>query len=246
MPFPIAPPRERRIVAKIEELFSDLDAGVAALERAKAKLKRYRATVLKAAVEGKLTEEWRAEHPPKETAAQLLERILKERRRNGNRSNWLDSRRLARSPRPIGKRNTRNRSGLTIEPSGSAGRLVLGDGGTVLISGNRWSHVPAVKPFRLLERQYPLAEGRVTSNRQNHGTKERIRTRFGDTAVLRCIGGANSLIGMIGSGNTRGQVSILGHGRVQQSILLCSNLAVISVPMPTGVHLQAWSQYGGS
>ena len=54
---------------------------MAALERAKAKLKRYRAAVLKAAVEGKLTEAWRANHPPKETASQLLERILKERRR---------------------------------------------------------------------------------------------------------------------------------------------------------------------
>src|SRR5205085_1949890 len=31
---------QRRIVAKIEELFSDLDAGVAALKRAKANLKR--------------------------------------------------------------------------------------------------------------------------------------------------------------------------------------------------------------
>jgi type I restriction enzyme S subunit len=55
---PVAPLNEqRRIVAKIEELFSDLDAGVAALKRAKANLKRYRAAVLKAAVEGKLTEE---------------------------------------------------------------------------------------------------------------------------------------------------------------------------------------------
>ena len=80
-PCRVAPTNEqRRIVAKIEELFSDLDAGVAALERAKAKLKRYRAAVLKAAVEGKLTEEWRAQHPSKETASQLLERILKERR----------------------------------------------------------------------------------------------------------------------------------------------------------------------
>jgi len=53
--FPLAPLNEqRRIVEKIEELFSDLDAGVAALERAKANLKRYRAAVLKAAVEGKL------------------------------------------------------------------------------------------------------------------------------------------------------------------------------------------------
>ena len=71
---------QRRIVAKIEELFSDLDAGVAALKRAKANLKRYRASVLKAAVEGKLTEEWRAKHPAKEPASALLVRILEERR----------------------------------------------------------------------------------------------------------------------------------------------------------------------
>jgi type I restriction enzyme S subunit len=55
--FPVPPVNEqRRIVAKLEEPFSDLDAGVAALERAQANLKRYRAAVLKAAVEGRLSE----------------------------------------------------------------------------------------------------------------------------------------------------------------------------------------------
>jgi type I restriction enzyme S subunit len=79
-PFRVAPMREQqRIVAKIEELFSDLDAGVAALKRAQANIKRYRAAVLKAAVEGKLTEQWRAENPPSEPASVLLERILAER-----------------------------------------------------------------------------------------------------------------------------------------------------------------------
>lgn len=72
---------QQRIVAKIEELFSDLDAGVAALKRAKANLKRYRASVLKAAVEGKLTEQWRAKHPATEPASALLARILLERRK---------------------------------------------------------------------------------------------------------------------------------------------------------------------
>ena len=53
---PLPPPNEqRRIVEKIEELFSDLEAGVAALTRARANLKRYRASVLKAAVEGSLS-----------------------------------------------------------------------------------------------------------------------------------------------------------------------------------------------
>jgi type I restriction enzyme S subunit len=78
---PIAPIAEQdRIADKLDELMSDLDAGVAALQRAKANLKRYRAAVLKAAVEGKLTEEWRTEHPDDEPASKLLERILAKRR----------------------------------------------------------------------------------------------------------------------------------------------------------------------
>jgi type I restriction enzyme S subunit len=72
---------QERIVAKIEELFSDLDAGVAALQRVRANLKRYRASVLKAAVEGKLTAAWRAEQRDLEPASELLRRILSERRR---------------------------------------------------------------------------------------------------------------------------------------------------------------------
>jgi len=54
-PFPLAPLVEQRlIVSKIEELFSQLDAGVAGLKRAQAALKRYRGSVLKAAFEGRL------------------------------------------------------------------------------------------------------------------------------------------------------------------------------------------------
>ena len=78
---PLAPFAEQhRIVAAIEQQFTRLDAGIAALRQVRAKLKRYRASVLKAAVEGKLTEAWRAEHPATEPASVLLERILKERR----------------------------------------------------------------------------------------------------------------------------------------------------------------------
>jgi type I restriction enzyme, S subunit len=78
---PLPPlPEQQRIVAAIEQQFTRLDAAVAALKRAQIKLKRYRAAVLKAAVEGKLTEEWRAGHPATESASLLLERILKERR----------------------------------------------------------------------------------------------------------------------------------------------------------------------
>lgn len=70
-----------RIVAKLDELFSDLDAGVAALKKAKANLKRYRAGRLMAAVDGTLTADWRATHRVSQTGSQLLEQILAERRR---------------------------------------------------------------------------------------------------------------------------------------------------------------------
>ena len=80
-PFPIAPLSEQhRIVAKIEELFIKLDAGKEELLQAKARLKRYRQAVLKAAMEGQLTEDWRREHGGEiEPASVLLDRILRER-----------------------------------------------------------------------------------------------------------------------------------------------------------------------
>jgi type I restriction enzyme S subunit len=84
-PFPVAPQQEQdRIVAEIEALFTDLDAAVAALRRVQANLKRYRASVLKAACEGRLVpteaEIARKERRTYETGEQLLARILKERR----------------------------------------------------------------------------------------------------------------------------------------------------------------------
>lgn len=74
---PLAPLKaQRRIVEEIEEQFTQLDAGVAALKRVEANLRRYKAAVLKAAVEGRLTEKWRAEHPDVEPASDARQRII--------------------------------------------------------------------------------------------------------------------------------------------------------------------------
>lgn len=52
---PVPPlPEQRRIVAEIEKQFTRLEAGMSALRRVQANLKRYRAAVLKAACEGRL------------------------------------------------------------------------------------------------------------------------------------------------------------------------------------------------
>ena len=76
--------QQKRIVAEIEKHFSRLDEAVANLKRVKANLKRYKAAVLKAAVEGKLTEDWRKAHLHLEPASELLKRILAERRAKWN------------------------------------------------------------------------------------------------------------------------------------------------------------------
>ena len=79
---PIAPPDQQKlIVAEIEKQFSRLDEAVVSLKRVKVNLKRYKAAVLKAAVEGKLTEDWRKANPSVEPASELLKRILVERKK---------------------------------------------------------------------------------------------------------------------------------------------------------------------
>jgi type I restriction enzyme S subunit len=82
---PLAPlPEQRRVVLEIEKQFTRLEAGVGALSRVQANLKRYRAAVLKAAVEGRLVpaeaELARREGRSYEPASELLKRILAQRR----------------------------------------------------------------------------------------------------------------------------------------------------------------------
>jgi type I restriction enzyme S subunit len=83
--FRLAPKAEQeRIVAEVEKQLTRLDAAVAALKRVQANLKRYRASVLKTACEGRLVpteaELARKEGRSYEPASELLKRILQERR----------------------------------------------------------------------------------------------------------------------------------------------------------------------
>lgn len=79
---PLPPlPEQQRIAETLEELLSDLDAGVAELKAAQRKLAQYRQSLLKAAMDGALSADWRAAHgKPQEAGSELLQRILSERR----------------------------------------------------------------------------------------------------------------------------------------------------------------------
>lgn len=71
---------QHRIVAKIDELFSELDTGIENLKKALTQLSTYRRAVLKHAFEGKLTAQWReANKDTLETSEQLFARIKSQR-----------------------------------------------------------------------------------------------------------------------------------------------------------------------
>ncbi len=90
---------QRRIVTAIETQLPRLDAAFAWLKRAKANVKHARASVLKAAVEGRLVHTEaalaRAEHREYEPASTLLASILSERRARGADSGTKGASKLA-------------------------------------------------------------------------------------------------------------------------------------------------------
>lgn len=95
---------QKRIVAKIEELFTKLDAGVASLQVAQAQLKTYRQALLKHAFEGKLTAQWRADNADKlEDAQTLLQRIQTKRqaRHQAELAAWEANGKQGQKPRPL-------------------------------------------------------------------------------------------------------------------------------------------------
>lgn len=100
----LAPVSEQaRIVEALDSYLSRLDAAVASLERVQAKLRLYRASVLKAAVEGRLVpteaELARQEQRDYEPASVLLERILMERRRRWEEAELARLQKAGKAPR---------------------------------------------------------------------------------------------------------------------------------------------------
>ena len=80
---PLPPLAEQhRIVAKLETLFTQLDAAVDSLKKAQGQLHRYRQSILKAAFEGELIKEWRAEQTNK---------LQSTNNSNGLTQNWQET-----------------------------------------------------------------------------------------------------------------------------------------------------------
>lgn len=70
---------QKRIVVRIDALFAEIEEGEAALASARKGLETFRRALLKSAVTGDLTKDWRAANPPTESGQDLLTRISRER-----------------------------------------------------------------------------------------------------------------------------------------------------------------------
>jgi type I restriction enzyme, S subunit len=175
VPVPLAPVAEqRRIVARVDALFADVAEGEAALAEARKGLSSFRRALLKAAVTGELTKDWRAANPATETGHDLLARIARDRASKGVPA--------ARSRRTVDARLL-DTSSLPQLPAGWAWATVnevkAGDQRNgISISGS--PSPPGVKAMRLdaltarglnldAVRYIPLPEDRIENYRVNIG-----------------------------------------------------------------------------
>ena len=239
---PVAPAAEQtRIVAKLEELLSDLDAGVAELKTAQKKLVQYRQSLLKAAVEGVLTAGWRRHNTPAETGAQLLDRILAERRARWEARQFAKFEAQGKAP----PKDWQKKYPEPVQPD-TAELPELPEGWVWSCLGQCFHVAVGATPSRK-EPDYwggeiPwVSSGEVRFERIST-TKETI-TPFGlDNSSTQLNPKGSVMLGMIGEGKTRGQVAILGIEAANNQ-----NCAAIWVPEtdvpPEFVYAWLWSRY---
>lgn len=233
--------QQARIVAKLEELMADLDAGVAELKAAQKKLAQYRQSLLKAAVEGALTADWRAQNPATETGPQLLERILKERR-----ARW-EAKQLAKFA-DQGKTPPKDWQKGCAEPAkpDTSGLPELPEGWVWASLGQCFHVAVGATPSRKEPTYWGgdipwVSSGEVRFNRITD-TKERITNDGLNNSSTQINPTGSVLLGMIGEGKTRGQVAILDIDAANNQN--CAAIWVRESGMSTEyVYFWLWSQY---
>ena len=231
IPFPPLP-EQRRIVAEIEKQFTRLDASVAALRRTQANLKRYRASVLRAACSGELVpteaELARAEGREYEPASVLLERILVERR-----AHWEAQ---------------EKRRGTYKEPAAPdvSDLPTLPEGWVNSTMGQCFEVYVGATPRRNREDYWGgeiawVSSSEVAFNRIT-ATRETITAAGYDNASVNLHPKGTVLLGMIGEGKTRGQVAILDIPACNSQNSAALRVSEVSLP-PGFVFYYLMGQY---
>lgn len=210
---------QKRIVAKIEELFSELDAGEQSLRDARKQLTLYRQSLLKQAFEGKLTETWRQQNPDKlQDPKTLLARIQQERnsRHQQQLQTWQQDVEQWEQNGKVDKKPTKPRPYLDVTPLSSEELALLADLPEIwqwTKIGHLFGVFVGATPKRTDSTYWNgsipwVSSGEVTFCRINK-TKEHI-TEEGLKNTSTSIHPIGTIIlAMIGEGKTRGQAAIL-------------------------------------
>lgn len=189
LPIPMPPLAERRrIVARIDALFAEIAEGEAALAAARNGLDTFRRALLKAAVTGELTKDWREANPVGETGQDFLDRIAKDRAR---RATGKRSRRIADSQQVDAATLQELPPGWTWASLGELGEIV---GGATVDQKRRPADpvtVPYLRVANVQRGHVDLSEvKRITVERT---TAQKLQLRRGD--VLLNEGGDRDKIG---------------------------------------------------
>jgi type I restriction enzyme S subunit len=239
---PVAPAAEQtRIVAKLEELLSDLDAGVAELKAAQKKLAQYRQSLLKAAVEGALTAEWRKQNTPAESGAQLLVRILQARRARWEAKQLAKFAEQGKAP----PKDWQKKYPEPVQPD-TTDLPELPEGWVWSSLGQCFQVAVGATPSRKEPSYWGGSIPWVSSGEVRFArittTKETITQEGLNNSSTQINPVGSVLLGMIGEGKTRGQVAILDVEAANNQN--CAAIWVSETGVPSEyVYFWLWSQY---
>jgi len=230
---PVAPLAEqKRIVEKVEQLLARVNAARERLARVPAILKRFRQAVLAAACSGRLTADWRDQHPGLEPASKLLLDIEKFR-----------SERAGKYRKPARDAST------SVEPAEDQDKTSVQELpelwawcsvdqiATVCLGGT-----PSRKKQSYWNGDVPWVSSGEVANCRISTTRERITREGLANSNAKIYPRGTVLIAMIGEGKTRGQAAIL-------DIDACTNQNVAGLAFDAGsmvpdfVWLWAQSEY---
>ncbi len=189
LPIPLPPLAEqKRIVAKIEELFSELEAGEESLRVARRQLGVYRQSLLKQAFEGKLTAQWRTQNPDKlESPAQLLARIQSARETRYHRqvAEWAEA---VREWEELGKRGRKpskpsNFRAVILAPALTGGELSDLPNGWVWVSVEQLVVTGPTNGYSPNSVSFPTATRAITLTATTSGRFEERHFKYIDEII---------------------------------------------------------------